>query len=370
MSKVLFITEGPTYNISNYEARLLQVLSRDHGGELWTFGPRAIDTTVGAFRVRCFKQPERFKRLLFLPYLLQLAWHALRLKRARQAPDVVWTYDPFRSGIAGLVVSCLCGARLTVEVNGSYGDPENLEDMPDGWLKTLKFRSMLWVGSRILRRANAIKLLYRGQLAGFDLGPKAGPVFVYPCLVLTDKVQPMAEENFVLFVGFPFLRKGVDVLYRAFLRVADRFPDWRLTLIGHELEAELAKRGMSHPRVQVFKPMSHDKVVGWIGRAAVFVLPSRSEGMGRVLVEAAAAGKPRIGSNVGGIPTVIRHEEDGLLVERGNEEQLAVALERLMSNPELRKRLGEQAARRTVIEFSEERFLENTGSLVASLGRH
>jgi glycosyltransferase involved in cell wall biosynthesis len=124
---------------------------------------------------------------------------------------------------------------------------------------------------------------------------------------------------------------------------------------------------MRHPSVQVRRAMPHAEVVEWIGRCAVLVLPSRTEAMGRVLVEAAAAGKPRIGSRVGGIPDVIRHDEDGLLFESGNESELACALERLLSSGNLRRRLGRAAEQRALTEYSNNRFLEHTQSLVDSI---
>ena len=56
----------------------------------------------------------------------------------------------------------------------------------------------------------------------------------------------------------------------------------------------------------------------------IFVLPSLNEGMGRVLVEAMAAGKPIVASDVGGIPDLVKHEHNGLLVPAGDEKAKAV----------------------------------------------
>jgi glycosyltransferase involved in cell wall biosynthesis len=74
----------------------------------------------------------------------------------------------------------------------------------------------------------------------------------------------------------------------------------------------------------------------------IAVLPSLFEGMGRVVLEAMVSGKAVIASNVGGIPDLVRHGENGLLVRPGDRESLKKALVDLLSNAELRTRLGEK----------------------------
>jgi len=80
-------------------------------------------------------------------------------------------------------------------------------------------------------------------------------------------------------------------------------------------------------------------------RAGIYVQSSLNEGLGLALQEALSLGCPAIGSNVGGIPELIDHEINGLLVPPGNEKALAEALERLLQNESLRHRLGQAAPR-------------------------
>jgi glycosyltransferase involved in cell wall biosynthesis len=72
-----------------------------------------------------------------------------------------------------------------------------------------------------------------------------------------------------------------------------------------------------------------------------------------------AAGKPRIGSNVDGIPNVINDGIDGLLVEPENVEDLTQKLDILMGNKGLRKQLGEAGSKRAKEEFTEENYINN-----------
>jgi glycosyltransferase involved in cell wall biosynthesis len=81
--------------------------------------------------------------------------------------------------------------------------------------------------------------------------------------------------------------------------------------------------------------------------------------MGRVLVEAMAAGKARIGSNVDGIPTVIRHGVDGLLFNVEDVNDLAQKISYLIENPIIRKNLGCEAQKRVVEEFSTEKYVKS-----------
>ncbi len=72
----------------------------------------------------------------------------------------------------------------------------------------------------------------------------------------------------------------------------------------------------------------------------LLVLPSLNEGMGRVVVEAMAAGKPVVASKVGGIPDLIQHGQTGFLVPPADEDALAEAIVKLVKNAELAKKMG------------------------------
>jgi glycosyltransferase involved in cell wall biosynthesis len=89
-----------------------------------------------------------------------------------------------------------------------------------------------------------------------------------------------------------------------------------------------------------------DEMPAQIQECSIFVLPSRSEAMGRVLVEAMAAGKARIGANVDGIPTVIEDGVDGLLFRVGDAADLSLKMQMLMTDSRLRHTLAKAAKNR------------------------
>jgi glycosyltransferase involved in cell wall biosynthesis len=90
----------------------------------------------------------------------------------------------------------------------------------------------------------------------------------------------------------------------------------------------------------------------------VFALPSRSDSFGLVFLEAWANGAPNLAYRAGGVPGVIRHGEDGLLVRCGDLNGLAEALRRLVGDAELRRRMGEAGRARLPKEYRWEDKLE------------
>jgi glycosyltransferase involved in cell wall biosynthesis len=90
----------------------------------------------------------------------------------------------------------------------------------------------------------------------------------------------------------------------------------------------------------------------------MLVNPSRSEGMGRVFIEAMASGKACIGTTVGGIPNVIVDGETGFLVAPEDTDDLAAKLRLLLADPNLRGRMGKAGRRRTETVLSEKSYVQ------------
>ncbi|RJR42404.1 MAG: glycosyltransferase family 1 protein [Deltaproteobacteria bacterium] len=95
-----------------------------------------------------------------------------------------------------------------------------------------------------------------------------------------------------------------------------------------------------------------------LGAMDIFVLPSHSEGVSLAVLEAMAAGLPVIVSAVGGLPEIVKHEENGLLIPPKDAEALAGSLARLLENPDLARRLGEKAREHIREKYSLERMAQ------------
>ena len=148
--------------------------------------------------------------------------------------------------------------------------------------------------------------------------------------------------------------KAYDHFLQAARIVADQLPNARFLIAGdgplrQELE-ELAKHLGLADRV-VFTGYRND-ILAILASLDLFVMSSRHEGIPVVLLEAMALSKPVVVTAVGGMVEVIESEKSGLLVEAGNPRELARACLRLLENPELRRRIAEEGARRVKTEFT------------------
>ena len=102
-------------------------------------------------------------------------------------------------------------------------------------------------------------------------------------------------------------------------------------------------------------------------QAHIICLPSYREGLSKVLVEAAACGKPIVASDVAGCREIVTNEENGILVPAKDIDSLATALNRLLSNPNLRHEMGKKGREKAIKEFSIIRIVDRTFKIYESL---
>jgi glycosyltransferase involved in cell wall biosynthesis len=170
------------------------------------------------------------------------------------------------------------------------------------------------------------------------------------------------------FVGWLLPIKGPDYLLKAMDDVWRGHPEASLVLVGKgDLDVDLraeAQRKTTNGKV---------KFLGWredideiMPLLDMLVLPSLNEGMGRVLVEAMAAGKPVVASRVGGIPDLVRHGETGYLVPPADEKALADGIKKLLDDPAKAKQMGLRGQEHCR-KFSLEAMIEKLDNLYSNL---
>ena len=142
--------------------------------------------------------------------------------------------------------------------------------------------------------------------------------------------------------------KGFDLLVRALPAVAEQVPSARVLLVGdgaerQRLEAVAASLDVTRQLRLAGETLD---VAAYLAAADVVAVPSRNEGMGRVIVEAMALGLPVVATAVGGIPDVVTDGECGRLIAPEDVDALSAALIELGRDPALRRKLGEAAVRR------------------------
>jgi glycosyltransferase involved in cell wall biosynthesis len=317
LAYLFMVREGPTHSLEELEP-LCRLLSSRFRGELWSYGSYDADAAVDRMRIRVIRDRSPRRIANFLRFAGAVIRRARELRRTRPKRVVVTSYDPFKGGLLAWCVSRLLGGAFVCEVNGVFGNPDNFAHIPLAPMRWLRLLQVRLLGSFVLRRADAVRLLFSSQLENFVALGSHTVVRQFFDLTYTERFQSGPEEPLILAAGYPFMIKGVDILISAFGRIAPRHPTWKLVLIGHLIPDELRARGLEHRQIQALPGMPQRELAKWVSRCSILALASRSEAMGRILLEGAAAGKCRVAARVGGIPTVVTDGVDGLLFEKEN----------------------------------------------------
>lgn len=152
--------------------------------------------------------------------------------------------------------------------------------------------------------------------------------------------ESVERKKQILFAGRVEERKGVDVLLKAFARIAADCRDWTLVFAGHG-ELDEAKQLADSLGIT-----QQTKFLGWVSGAAkdrafseasIYCLPSRGEGFPMGVLDAWSYGLPCVVTPVGGIPDILVNEKHGMIVPIGDDEALAKALHQLITDEKLRE---------------------------------
>jgi colanic acid/amylovoran biosynthesis glycosyltransferase len=162
--------------------------------------------------------------------------------------------------------------------------------------------------------------------------------------------SPLPDEPTVVHVARLVEKKGTSVLIAAFADVIKKVPDAKLRIIGSgpllsELQAQVEHLELTN-NVQFLGTKQHDEVLDEMAQARILCLPSVTaksgdqEGLGQVLLEAGATGRPVVATRHGGIVDGVVHGETGLLVPERDEKALSAALVDLLNDASASARMG------------------------------
>lgn len=285
----------------------------------------------------------------------------LRLTRELE-PDVLHAHWVVPSGVPAAVVARLTDTPLTISLHGS-----------DVYLCE-RLRSVRG-GARVAFRTAQAWTACSRELADRAIGLGAEPdrVDVIPYGVDTDRFRPGRDRcgdgirdfiamnpdaPVVLAAGRLVRKKGFGCLVDAVARLAAAGTRCHLVIAGSgaqddALTQRARERGIAS-RVHLIGDVSRDRIPSLYRAAEILAVPSvraggNVDGLPNVLLEGLASGLPVAASRIAGIPDVVRHGVNGLLADPGDEVDLADVLGRLITDGDLRRRLGD-AARRTVEE--------------------
>jgi glycosyltransferase involved in cell wall biosynthesis len=205
------------------------------------------------------------------------------------------------------------------------------------------------IAERAVRRVDAVRTLSEFTTGLVrEIGREPNAVF-HPFMDLERFLDrppaPLPEQPVALFIGVLELYKNIDGLAAAWRLAAPRVPEATLHIVGRGSRAKLVEELLHDLPAQTSwtSSLSTEEVSAELDRATCLVLPSRREGLGRVVVEALCRGRPVVGAATGGIPDLVRDGENGLLVDPLDTRGLADALVRILSDRPLAKRLAASA---------------------------
>jgi glycosyltransferase involved in cell wall biosynthesis len=202
------------------------------------------------------------------------------------------------------------------------------------------------LGRIAVRRADAVR-----TISGFTtkLVREQGvePIATFPTYMdlapfTETPPAPFPTPPTALFIGVLERYKGVDVLADAWRELVSRQPGVELHMVGEGRLEGIVKGLVADQQLGVrWTPrLTTPEVAAALDAATLLVLPSRSEGMGRVIIEAFCRGRAVVGTSAGGILDLVEHDVSGLLVPVEDAEALATALGRVLSAHDTAARLG------------------------------
>jgi glycosyltransferase involved in cell wall biosynthesis len=300
---------------------------------------------------------SRFGRAATMSYLLTR--RSDRLVRAIEERGVSVLHAHF--GVEGVYIAPTAralGVPLVTTLHGfdvTIGKRQLLASRKPSWINYVTWRDSLFEGG-----AAFVCVSEYIRRRALEWGYPAGRTTVLPIGVDTDLIKPVpvGEAPRIVHVARLVEVKGTADLLRAFAVVRRRLPAAELVIIGDgplrarlgALADELGVAGA----VRFLGARPHPEVLAQIAASSVLCLPSATapndaqEGLGMVLLEAAATGRPVVGTDHGGIPEAVVDGVTGYLVPERDPEALAERLHALIADPDLGERLG--AAGRAMVE--------------------
>jgi glycosyltransferase involved in cell wall biosynthesis len=160
-------------------------------------------------------------------------------------------------------------------------------------------------------------------------------------------------------------RKGHDYLLEALPEIIQTFPEVKVLFFGqgpleHSLRQTVSRYGLKD--TVTFAGFRRD-LETILPCLRIIVHPATMEGLGVCLLQAASAGVPIVAFASGGIPEIVHHEDNGLLVAPGESHSLAVAIRTILGNPDLARKMGRNGQRLVRQRFSIEAMVKKNTSV-------
>jgi len=376
---ILIILRGSAPPEQDAAKNLYHALSERLTGDLvstsWTMSEEEVRQSqegMGDFtyhRLPLYYKPFPISSLRNLFNLFRTSYQLCR----KNDYDALVTYGPYLNSVVALLFRMIFKIPLIVQVPGhpvnGFISREKERRFSVLQLKKTVSKSM---ARFVCRKADYVKTMYPSQLDCLDVQPSKISTFHgwVPVTALAKNVPTKKiSEKYLLTMGMPWFIKGVDLLIRAFHEIAEDYPELHLKVVGYEVDerAYFERLAANHPRIELCEPVEPPEAHDIIASAELFVLASRTEAMGRVLLESMAFEVPIVASRVDGIPHYVEDGRTGLLFEPGDFKDLASKLREALSDQDATKCRAAAAKEKLLSEYNEVSFVQAFADMVDSL---
>ncbi|MDP2703868.1 MAG: glycosyltransferase family 4 protein [bacterium] len=287
-------------------------------------------------------------------------------------PDIIHAHHMSLISWVARYINALRGTKYIITSHGSdlidIRKDKRFFSLTEG---AVRYAKAITVNSGYTK-SHFYKLFGRGYSKVTHLIPGGVDVSAFPAqknLEGFDETYGMKDKRVVLFTGRLISHKGVRYLVKA---AKDIRGEVFVVGDGPErpyLESLVRKIGLSNVHLVGYKTES--ELLDFYYRASVFVAPSVwDEPLGLTILEAMASRTPVVATRKGGIPTLVKHGQNGLLIPARNAGRIAQACNKLLEDEELRKRLGEQARKTVEEKFTWKIIAEKTDHLYRQVLRN
>ncbi len=291
----------------------------------------------------------------------------------RRQVQIFVVQSPY-DGVPAAITASLArvfGRRIVLIVE-SHGDFEESVFLHRKVAFSALYRVLMTVAARFtIRQADMFRAVSNSTRAQLARWKPDCPIFQFVTWTDIETFQDIGARrngdfsHTFLYAGDLIPRKGVVHLIKAFAMIIAEFPQSRLFIVGKEVNRtytehvkELADTVHPGDAIHFIPGVPQRQLARYMGQADVFVLPTYSEGLPRVVFEAMSAGLPVIATAVSGIPEIVEEGQTGFLIQPGDEAALADKMRWMLEHSKDAQQMGRQAYDFATQRFSSEAYVQ------------
>ncbi|MBA3789272.1 glycosyltransferase family 4 protein [Patescibacteria group bacterium] len=323
----------------------------------------------------------KFGEVRHLPRGIRHLAYFFKVYAAGKKAEVILALDPVSTGLPALLAARILGKPFVVKIGGDFAweqgkqrfgitaDLDHFVRQGNVPFPVACLRAVQNFVSHHAQLVIAPSNYLKGIIMAWGIPAQKIPVIYNTIELPAEEETAMPIGNVVVSVGRLVSWKGISELIDAIATIKTTVPDVTLLIVGEGPEKDfLMKKGKEHlgDAIVFAGARSHAETLFAIRTSSVFVLNSSYEGLSHVLIEALGVGARIVATDAGGNGELIEDGKNGLLVAVGDTQALAEAITRLLTDKEMRARLGTHALE-SAKRFSVSHMIKETHTLLATL---